>query len=226
VIDKDCHIELTNSAAIELIQRNDHIRISNHGRLQLTDELMHATLKDCVSRVASRNSLERQSVLCHSASKNKPFARISLLTTHHPYPEKALVLVSFVERPRELYDHSIAAKLYRLSRAELAVCEELISGHTVKQISTLRGTSTETVRYQLKSIFSKTETKSQHALVSLLLQSLRVSDRLNSLRDFTCLDQLQKLFSQKVAATHSVAPIAHSLFVFTRVGFKISSVRN
>ena len=61
--------------------------------------------------------------------------------------------------------------LFQLSEAEAELAVALCSGKTLDTAAGERGTSIHTIRSQLKSIFSKTGTKRQTDLVSLLLAS-------------------------------------------------------
>lgn len=62
-------------------------------------------------------------------------------------------------------------QLFGLSRREAELAAALCSGRTLDELATERGTSINTVRSQLKSVFNKTGTSRQADLVSLLLAS-------------------------------------------------------
>jgi DNA-binding CsgD family transcriptional regulator len=62
-------------------------------------------------------------------------------------------------------------RLFSLSEAEAELAVALCSGKTLDEAAVARGTSINTIRSQLKSIFAKTGTKRQADLVSLLLAS-------------------------------------------------------
>lgn len=65
----------------------------------------------------------------------------------------------------------LVQRLFGLTEAEAALAVILCAGHTMEEASTARGTSLNTVRTQLKSIFGKTGTQRQADLVSVLLAS-------------------------------------------------------
>ena len=171
IVDRECRVEAINTAGQSTIEYSNQIRVSIKGQLQLQDGSMQSAMSEHVTRVTS-GLIDRSPVLLsESTDRTDPFARINPLYCTSNGTNRVLAMICFSGAPPTLYDHRLAFSLYKLSRAELAVCEELVSGHSVKQISASRGTSTETVRYQLKSIFAKTQTKSQHGLVSLLLRT-------------------------------------------------------
>jgi len=62
-------------------------------------------------------------------------------------------------------------QLFGLSKREAELAAALCSGQTLDELATARGTSINTVRSQLKSVFNKTGTSRQADLVSLLLAS-------------------------------------------------------
>lgn len=62
----------------------------------------------------------------------------------------------------------LLSTLFNLSPAESRLALGLVAGHTVEEYSRLAGVGTATVRSQLHSIFAKTGTHRQAALVALL----------------------------------------------------------
>jgi DNA-binding CsgD family transcriptional regulator len=65
----------------------------------------------------------------------------------------------------------LVRRLFALSEAEAELSVALCCGKTLDDVATQRGTSINTIKSQLKSIFLKTGTKRQSELVSLLLAS-------------------------------------------------------
>jgi DNA-binding CsgD family transcriptional regulator len=66
------------------------------------------------------------------------------------------------------------AKLYKLSRAEVALVTELLDGVSIIDASALLGISENTARVQLRSVFTKTGTHRQTDLIRLVLTSLAI----------------------------------------------------
>lgn len=82
---------------------------------------------------------------------------------------RALFVIAPPEKVRSLRQASLM-EAYRLTRAEARLAGEIASGESVENIATKFGVSRETIRNQLKSVFSKTGTSRQIELVLLLNQ--------------------------------------------------------
>jgi DNA-binding CsgD family transcriptional regulator len=65
----------------------------------------------------------------------------------------------------------LVKKLFSLTEAEAHLAVALCDGKTLEEISVERGTTVNTVRSQLKSVFGKTGASRQADLVSLILAS-------------------------------------------------------
>ncbi|MBN8462746.1 MAG: hypothetical protein J0M01_08015 [Dechloromonas sp.] len=87
-----------------------------------------------------------------------------------PNPLREIVAIGFLttNAPSVAIDSQILKALYRLSPAEIRVVEGLCADQTLTEIASNFQLSVQTVRDQLKSIFSKTGTRRQSQLVRLL----------------------------------------------------------
>jgi DNA-binding CsgD family transcriptional regulator/PAS domain-containing protein len=81
--------------------------------------------------------------------------------------------IIFIDDPDQEYriDNKQLRQLYGLTRAEATICALLVKGSDLNAISNALHISLETVRTHLKHIFSKTGTRRQAELVSLLLHN-------------------------------------------------------
>jgi DNA-binding CsgD family transcriptional regulator len=66
------------------------------------------------------------------------------------------------------------ARLYHISRAEMALVTELLDGASIVEAASALGISENTARAQLRSVFSKTGTHRQPELTRLVLTSLAI----------------------------------------------------
>lgn len=82
---------------------------------------------------------------------------------------RALLVIAPPEKARSLMQSSLM-EAYRLTRAEAKLAGEIASGESIENIATKFGLSRDTVRNQLKSVFSKTGISRQIDLVLLLNQ--------------------------------------------------------
>jgi DNA-binding CsgD family transcriptional regulator len=78
-----------------------------------------------------------------------------------------LLLLSDPGEERSLDTRTIQ-KMFQLTPSEIRICTGLAKGLDTQQIATQHGIGPDTVRYHLKSIFSKTGTRHQAELVGLL----------------------------------------------------------
>lgn len=83
-------------------------------------------------------------------------------------PSVALVLLFRYERPGRRSDLATLGAHFGLSPAELRLTAALATGTALREAALRLGISYETARSQLKSVFSKTQTRRQVELVSLL----------------------------------------------------------
>ncbi len=74
------------------------------------------------------------------------------------------------QRANSVFDN--LAQIFSLSTAERSVLEYLAQGHSNKCIARLRKVGVETVKAQIKSIFSKTSCKSRGELSKLILDNV------------------------------------------------------
>lgn len=65
-------------------------------------------------------------------------------------------------------------EVYSLTKREIEICESLLAGASLNDIASMSGTSSMTVRSQMRSIFYKTQTNSQRGLVLLLSRLAKI----------------------------------------------------
>ncbi len=71
----------------------------------------------------------------------------------------------------ESVDLNGLSKLFELTSAETDITKKLVTGLSLNEIAEARSTSVQTVRSQLKSVFSKTGAKSQPEIIRLALKA-------------------------------------------------------
>ncbi|MGP4844041.1 helix-turn-helix transcriptional regulator [Marinobacter sp. 1Y8] len=75
-----------------------------------------------------------------------------------------------VNRPLPSAEH--IAAYFSLTQAEAQVCEGLIKGMDVQEVSAHYGRAVSTVRFQIKQVFQKTGCSRQGGLISRILSAL------------------------------------------------------
>lgn len=163
VVDNCCVVEFMNNTATHEIASSSSVSISANQKLNFKSKDQNVKFKELVVKMTLGQENQQKIVNIDRSSSSRTM-RVQPLPV-----DSSKVLVSICNRRTLLFDHQLAASTFELSRAEIAVCQALASGDSVKIIAANRGTSPQTVRYQLKSIFAKTQTNNQHGLVSLLL---------------------------------------------------------
>lgn len=81
-------------------------------------------------------------------------------------PHTILILVDLGQRP--IPSGSVLQRLFDLTPAEAKVAIEICSGKTLSEVASSAKLSNATLRTQLSSVFSKTQTRRQSELVALL----------------------------------------------------------
>ena len=115
----------------------------------------HANNTMTLQPTSSRHTLYILAVPLARAERNRSGADVMLLVSD---PGSPITL-----------SHEILQSIYGLTPALADVANGLLKGYSLEYIATLRNVSIGTVRQQLKSILSKTETQKQSDLVRLLL---------------------------------------------------------
>ena len=99
--------------------------------------------------------------------------QFSALTPDNEYShrERHAVAIAFLSDPElpMLLDPALLADAYRLTPAECVLAQEILSGESIKEISSQLGLSRNTIKSQLDAIFAKTGVHRQAQLVKLLI---------------------------------------------------------
>ncbi len=171
-ISDNCHIEKQNSLARKIID-NSHLLAVNNGRLSIQAHTSHVSLSELIA-----------AALCEKPSSNcatkliEPISQEVLsiyavkADTTHDDGSHTLCTLFIVSNFLGLYvDTSALRSTYGLTPAEARLAQQLVNGDALTAIAEKLGLAHNTVRNQLKSIFSKTGTKRQAELVGLILST-------------------------------------------------------
>jgi DNA-binding CsgD family transcriptional regulator len=90
---------------------------------------------------------------------------------YFPSRHLVLVLVKDIRGSSQTVD-LMALKSFALTPSEIRMCQALVQGFTISEAADRLGITLETARHRLKTIFQKTGTNRQAALMSLLLKSI------------------------------------------------------
>lgn len=164
-----------NRATDTLLNEGSSLRLEN-GHLQAGDKATTRKLSMEITKAirASRGETsDLNSVVLLARTGHLPLIlMIAPLKMAGPPPvHGAALLFVFDPEARPSITADLVRRLFALSEAEAELSVALCGGKTLDDVAQQRGTSINTVKSQLKSIFLKTGTKRQSELVSLLLAS-------------------------------------------------------
>jgi DNA-binding CsgD family transcriptional regulator len=169
-----------NSAAREIVVRNDGLSLSAGGMLSAGTPLANDRLARLVGTAALGGREHAGGHLVVSRPDGK--APYALLIT--PAPEEtvsifdvparhgAMVLVSDPDRAQRGELETAMAR-FRLTPAEIGLLSGLVAGRTLRDYCDERRISINTGKFHLRSLFAKTETQRQVGLVRAALLAMR-----------------------------------------------------
>jgi DNA-binding CsgD family transcriptional regulator len=174
-VDSDMRVLFMNRFAHLLIAKRDGIFIDGSrliaGFSQTVD--LRRLLAELGTSFARKRHIDHRIIKLQRASTGRPFEVFvrPLPVEVEGNPAIAFLLLVFDPEHMIELNATAVAHLYRLTPAEIRVAFMLARGKTLAEAATALERTRETLRKQLQIIFSKTETKRQSELVSLLLRS-------------------------------------------------------
>jgi DNA-binding CsgD family transcriptional regulator len=175
LFDEYSRVVHTNRSANELLGADDIIRIeSSHlfTKNASVTRSLNLELGNAI-RASRDSSVELAGVVLLPRRDRMPLMLMisPLRLTGEFFVQGAALLFIFDPETTPLLTTDLVRKLFSLSEAEAELAVALCGGNTSDDIAKERGTSINTVKSQIKSIFLKTGTKRQSELVSLLMAS-------------------------------------------------------
>lgn len=170
-------IILANEEARRIFAEGDGLTLGRNGRLVARDENLsreiRAGIELTAQTAAGKGEREEIAIVCPRAAPSSP-----LLVEICPLRDGAaelqrrflgsLVCIIDPDGTRDLCSDGLA-RLFALSPAEVVVCEELLRGRTARDIAEIRGVSTDTVRSQIKALYTKTGVANRVGLIRLAI---------------------------------------------------------
>jgi len=180
LVDRDCRLLLANRSATRLLDMGDGLTLS-HGRIGATHRQQMEQLRDLVDSACStaeRDAEEDTFAGVMTIDRDENVRPLSIMVapvqlsaeSEGGDSQVAAIFIRDLE-VRQSVPPGVLAKLFGLTPAEARVVVELVKGKRPQEVADDLSVSLNTVRNQLKQIFSKTETGRQSELISLVLSS-------------------------------------------------------
>lgn len=181
VVSKDLRLRSANNRANDVL-RQGALLLQDAGHVRATDDRFQKKLASAVASTVETGRSQTLTPVKGSGSAQS----ILVVPTHwggHDNRNSAAALFLNFD-PGDITDLAMAlADEHGLTQSEAEVAAYLAQGASPDEIAEKKGTSINTVRTQIKSIFSKTGTRRQGELVSLVLNGPALWQRLFQIGD-------------------------------------------
>jgi DNA-binding CsgD family transcriptional regulator len=176
LMDASRHILYSNVAAREILVAQDGLTMKD-GRLGAVSADVEEALGKAVNEIGPERSRTLGRLEIRRPSRRKSY-RLLLMPIDEVRPivplgvaVPAVSVIVIDPESASSPDPEVLRELFSLTPAEARVAVRLVQGQSAAEIADETGTSTETIRTHLKRILSKTGTKRQGELISLILRS-------------------------------------------------------
>lgn len=174
LVSPDGTLLMANHSAARVLDAGDGLRVSG-GRVTAANKRQAEQLRGLVERASSGSAGDIGAAVM-TVNRGEFVRPLSImvtplqLTREHGESEVAVIFIRDLE-VRQTVAPEILGELFGLTPAEARVVVELVKGKRLQEVADDIGVSLNTVRNQLKQIFSKTNTGRQSELISLVLSS-------------------------------------------------------
>lgn len=179
------NVVFANETALALVSAEDGIRLragdsQNDGLGWLVadqsadNDLLKSELSEAVAMQPFTDRHFSRGITIQRRSGQRPYLiQIAALTPHNEFShwEREVFAIGFLTKidAAKQFDPDVLVRAFHLTKAEVTLAQELISGDPLAQIASRLSISENTVKTQLTSIFDKTQTHRQTQLVKLLM---------------------------------------------------------
>jgi DNA-binding CsgD family transcriptional regulator len=174
VLNDQAAILYANSAAKELVAREQCLSITDQ-RLEFDEKpLQHAFLQSSVkvARASMGICPYHADTLFLRGAKREPLIMVIRPIENAEHAAGGALVTVFEPSNRPLPTADKIAGYFSLSPSEAALCEDLVTGMSLKEIAERRHKTEATLRSYLKQVFQKTAHRRQGELISSILCAL------------------------------------------------------
>ena len=190
LVDMNGHVRAMNTAARQIINQKDGIFINNDKKIIVESSTDHDLLLNLIHRVSVINDSDIDTNVGGALVLQRPSMRkgYSVLVTpvrggnNFDVGKRKPGAFVFISDPEQNHKPptEVLCNLYGLTPAEARIAAEIVNGRNVSEISETFAISPNTIKSQLKQIFSKTETQGQSDLIRLILRSPVFANNINN----------------------------------------------
>ncbi|WP_181905211.1 PAS domain-containing protein [Aestuariispira insulae] len=177
MLDQDCRVLHLNDGARRLVNHSELLQIQGGvltSRQEQEATLLKQTVRQVIKEARNDRQTHTQGILLSSSPGGDPMAGLITSMATRSQDGQIFALLTLGDR-RSLgsrMDPALLADMLGLTEAESKVATLLIQGHRPAEIAGILGTSPNTVRNQIKSVFAKTNCPGQVEFISMVLSSL------------------------------------------------------
>jgi len=176
LVDGSGNVVLSNRSAEKILSLEDGFSL-RQGRPWLEDQRENRALSELIQESvrehATQGSTTGEVMSVTRPSGRRPFSLMvgPLLAAPPGTTTDEARAIVFVADPEggQVGAAAVLETLYDLTHAEAELVRLIAEGNSLDQVAAIRGVTMNTVRSQLKQVFSKTETRRQGELVHLVL---------------------------------------------------------
>ncbi len=176
LVNRECQLLMANRSATRILDSGDGLRLVDglvvvNGKSE-ADQLRSLVESACGGKPNGQENVASVMIIERGDSVRPLSVMVAPLHLTHP-GEGTPVAAIFIRdlEARQTVAPEVLGKLFGLTPAEARVVVELVQGKRPQEVAADLNIKVNTVRNQLKQIFSKTNTGSQSELVSLVLSS-------------------------------------------------------
>ena len=175
LLDSDGNCVSVNASARRIVELDDGVRLEEE-QLVLDDQQRHQRLLDAIAHSAAEAARGTEPGL-RVIAVTRPSGGAAFSVAVSPLfekqgetrPQDAATVVFIADANVGAMSLAGLQELYSLTPAEAALVGELVTGRSLDEVAERCGIRTTTARGYLKTVFQKTGTNSQRALVHLVL---------------------------------------------------------
>lgn len=171
LLDKKGDVLASNAEMVQTLRYDTRIQFRK-GKLIVSDDVLSKKLKAMVQQAINRNGREASTLSCAIESGHEVDYSLEIVplfqALHNEFePARALMMVTRLRQIETVDAHRLAST-FKLTNAESAFVQKFQLLEDVAEAATELGIAKETARTHLRSIFTKTNTRKQGELISLL----------------------------------------------------------